>query len=203
MFVVLCLVYINIRRLSPLLIFYPLAVWDPTRAGEQVGCWFVPELKVAVGIHTGLPVPALPRVAPGLTEGRPVVGDLLGPVLVELRQTVGEGAGGAPVTVPGTAVALTENHLDWAGPGLGGDWGGERGGEREAAQLIQAVGRAAVQPAAAPGLQPQRAEVSLLARRRTRGRPGGPRSQPSHLLPPGLAQQEVILCDGPQLRLPW
>ena len=184
--------YKYVERLSPLLIFDPLAVWDPTGTGEQVSGWFVPQLELTVCVHTGLPVLTLTRGPPGLTEGRPVVGDLLCSVLVELGQTVGEGAGHSSITVTSIAVALTEHHLDWAGPGLRGR--GQRG-RQQAGQLVQTVGGAAVEPAAVPGLKPHRAQVSLLGRL-DGGRPHSPR-----LLPPPLTELEVILADGSQLRL--
>ena len=145
-----------------------------------------------MGVHTGLPVLTLARGAPGLTHRSPVVWDLLCSVLVELPQAVGEGAGG-PLTVAGSAVDLTENHLDRAGPGR---CCGRGRGRPQTVQLVQTVGSTAVQPPAVPGLQPHRAEVSLLGRLDL----GRPRS--SHLLPPSLlAQLEVILTDGSQLRL--
>ena len=146
-----------------------------------------------MGVHAGLSVLALTRGVPGLAESCPVVGDLLGPVLVELPQPVGEGAGGSSITVAGIAVALTEDHLDRPGPGL--RCGGQAGRLQEA-QLVQTVCSTAVQPAAVTGLQPHRAQVPLLGRL-DRGRPHPPR-----LLPPALlAELEVILIDGPQLRL--
>jgi len=74
-----------------------------------------------VGVHAGLPVPALARGAPGLAESGPVVRNLSGPVEVELLHAVGEGAGRTSVTPPALAVDLTENHLDWPGGGGQGD----------------------------------------------------------------------------------
>ena len=148
-----------------------------------------------MGVHAGLPVPALTRGAPGLAQSGPVVGDLLGPVLVELPQAVGEGAGAASITVAGSVVALTQDHLHWPGPGLGG---GRQGGRLQAAQLVQTVCSTAVQPAAVTSLQPHRAQVSLLSRL-DRGRPHS-----SHLPPPRLlVELEVVLSDGSQLGLTW
>ena len=54
-----------------LLVFDSLAVWD---AGDVLAD--PAELTVAVGVHAGLPVLTLAGGAPGLAQGRPVVGDL-------------------------------------------------------------------------------------------------------------------------------
>lgn len=106
------------RRLSPLLIFDPLAVWDPTRTGEKVSDGFVPQLEGTMGVHTGLPVLTMTRGVPSLAQSCPVVGNLLGSVLVELAQTVGEGAGISSITVAGVTIALTQDHLHWPGTQL-------------------------------------------------------------------------------------
>ena len=73
-----------------------------------------------MGVHAGLPVLTLTRGAPGQAESCPVVGHLLGSVLVELPQAVGEGAGSPSITVAGITVDLTQDNLQGAGPGLGG-----------------------------------------------------------------------------------
>ena len=106
------------RRLSPLLIFDPLAVWDPTRTGEKVCDGFVSQLERTMGVHTGLPVLTMTRGVPSLAQSCPVVGNLLSSVLVKLAQTVGEGAGISSITVAGVTIALTQDHLHWPGTRL-------------------------------------------------------------------------------------
>ena len=54
-----------------LLVFDSLAVWDPGDVLADPA-----ELTVAVGVHAGLPVLTLAGGAPGLAQGRPVVGNL-------------------------------------------------------------------------------------------------------------------------------
>ena len=127
---IISFLYINIFRLSfSTLIFDSLTVRHPARTGEEVSAGGLgPQLTVPVGVHAGLPVPALARVAPGLAESRPVVRDLQynqllpsslpspvphlsGPVDVKLLHAVGEGAGRTSLTASSLTVDLAEHHL--------------------------------------------------------------------------------------------
>jgi len=198
---IISFLYINIFRLSfSTLIFDSLTVRHPARTGEEVSAGGLgPQLTVPVGVHAGLPVPALARVAPGLAESRPVVRDLSGPVDVKLLHAVGEGAGLTSLTAPSLTVDLAEHHLHRPGRrgqrGLpGGDGGTDLTGgvvltvsslsdvptQLVAAELVEAVSCRTERPVTLPGLEPHLAQLSP--------RLHGPRP-------------EIVLGHRPQLQL--